>query len=204
MSKITAITIQKRDKERCNLYVDDEFFSGISLESVYTHGLKVGQEVDEKELKEIVFEGDKALALSKSVAYVSKTLKTKKQVKTYLLGKGYSEEICYYCIDKLKEYKYIDDVEYSKRYIESVKKTQGKKLSDYRLMMKGVRKEDIEKAREDGDDTEKEDAKSLAEKYMRNKENTKENLAKTYRYLLGRGFSYESAEYAISSFKGED
>lgn len=203
MAKITALTIQKRDKQRCNLYIDEEFCSGISLETVYKHGLKVGLEVNETEIKELIYEGEKSFALEKAINYISKTIKTKKQVKTYLLGKGYSEEICFYCIDKLKEYGYIDDVEYSKKYIESIK-NQGKKLSDYRLMMKGIRKEDIEKARVNMPDTEKENAKNLAEKYMKNKEITKENVMKTYRYLLGRGFSYESCEYAISFINGED
>ena len=204
MSRITALTIQKRDKQRCNLYVDGEFLAGISIETVYKHGLKVDKEVDAKEIKEIIFEGEKALALSKAISYISKSIKTRIQVRNYLLGKGFSQEVCLYAIDKLKEYGYIDDVEYSKKYIESVKKTQGKRLADYRLMAKGVRKEDIEKARENAVDTEREDALNLATKHLKNKEITKENLVKTYRYLVGRGFSYESAERAISNFKEQD
>ena len=35
-----------------------------------------------------------------------------------------------------------------------------------------------------------------AEKYLKNKETTKENMAKAYRYLIGRGFSYEVATFA--------
>ena len=203
MSKITALTIQKSDKQRCNLFVDGAFLAGISVETAYKHDLRVDKEIDLKELKEIILEGEKALALSKAIAYISKTIKTKIQVKNYLLGKGFTEEVCWYVVDKLKEYGYIDDIEYSKKYFESTRKTQGKRLADYRLMAKGVKKEDIEKAREDLPNTEMEDAFNLAVKHLRNKELTKENLAKTYRYLIGRGFSYESAENAISKFKDE-
>ena len=32
----------------------------------------------------------------------------------------------------------------------------------------------------------------------------KENVAKTYRYLISRGFSYEQANYAIEKLKEED
>ena len=97
----------------------------------------------------------------------------------------------------------IDDKEYSKRYIDSVKKRQGQRLTEYKLMMKGVKKEDIESAYFESEVDGNESAKLVAEKYLKNKENTKENLAKTYRYLIGKGFSYEQATYAISQFREE-
>ena len=132
---------------------------------------------------------------------ISKNLKTKRQVKDYLIGKGYSEEVAWYCVDKLKEYDYINDVEYSKRYIESTSKNQGNRLVEYKLMMKGVKKEDIQNAYLEADVDGNENAKNVAIKYLKNKEITKENIAKTYRYLIGKGFSYEQANYALSEFK---
>ena len=71
-------------------------------------------------------------------------------------------------------------------------------------MMKGVRKEDIGSAYEDKEYTGKEDAARLAEKHIRGKERTKENVAKTYRYLIGKGFSYEEAECAVKLLRGDD
>ena len=106
--------------------------------------------------------------------------------------------------NKLKEYSYIDDCEYSKRYIDSVSKTQGKRLVEYKLMQKGVKKQDISSAFDDCDIDAKANAKAVAQKYLKNKEITKENIAKTYRYLVGRGFSYDEAGYAIASFNSED
>jgi SOS response regulatory protein OraA/RecX len=71
-------------------------------------------------------------------------------------------------------------------------------------MAKGVKKEDIENAYSDVDVDSKSNAKAVAEKYLKNKETTKENMAKAYRYLIGRGFSYEDATFALSFFNGED
>lgn len=204
MSKITAITIQEKKKNRCNLFIDGVFFSGISMETVLKNRLKVGIEVDQEQLKFILEESERIEALSKAVEYVSKALKTKRQVRDYLIRKGYSEDTVWYCVDKLKEYNYIDDCEYSKRYIESVSKTQGKKLVEYKLMMKGVKKQDISDAYEDCDIDSKENAKFIADKYLRNKEPTKENKLKAYRYLISRGFSYDEASFALSSFFEED
>jgi len=204
MAKITALSVQEKNKKRCNLFIDGEFFAGVSLETVLKFRLKVGQEIDQKDLADLVFDSEKISALEKAITYTTKALKTKKQVRTYLLGKGYSEDVIWYCIDKLVEYKYIDDTEYAKRFIESTSKNQGKRLTEYKLMMKGVKKEDISVAFENTDVPSKENAKALAEKHIRNKELTKENVAKTYRYLIGKGFSYEEASYAISFFKDND
>ncbi|MBQ8426282.1 MAG: RecX family transcriptional regulator [Clostridia bacterium] len=201
MPLITSISVQEKNKKRCNLFINGEFYAGISLECALKYRLKKGLELSQNELTEIILESNKVEALSLGIKYVTNALKTKKQVKTYLLGKGYSEEVVWYCIDKLKEYKYIDDAEYAKRYIESVSKNQGTRLTEYKLMMKGVKKEDIAFAYSECDIPHNENAFSVAEKHIKHKERTKENLSKTYRYLIGRGFSYEEANFAISKLK---
>ncbi len=200
MPLITNINFQTKNKKRCNLFVDGEFFSGVSLETVMLNRLKVGQEINKEQLKKLLEENERREALSKAADYVSKCLKTKRQVKDYLIRKGYSEEIAWYCVDKLKEYDYVNDEEYSKRFIESAAVTQGKRLTEYKLMMKGVKKEDIEKAffKTEVDMLKK--AEATAEKYLRNKEKTKEILAKAYRYLIGRGFSYSEASEALARY----
>ena len=201
MPTITSIIVQEKNKKRCNLFIDGEFYSGLSVESVLKNRLKKGLELSEKELSDIVLESSKTDALSLAINYVSKNLKTKKQVKTYLLGKGFNENVVWFCVDKLQEYKYIDDVEYSKRYIESTSKQQGRRLIEYKLMAKGVKKEDIVLAYESCEILTEEHAFSVAKKHIKNKQLNKENLAKTYRYLIGRGFSYEETNYAISKIK---
>ena len=209
MSVITALTAQEKRKDRVNLFIDGAFYAGVSLETVLKLRLKTGQEVDEKKLAEILAETERTEALSKALDYALKNLKTKRQIKDYLLKKGYSEDVVWQAVDKLKEYGYIDDKNYSQRYIESTSKTQGKRLIEYKLMMKGVKKEDIESAYENTETDDAENARCLAEKHLRNKEITSENVRKTYKYLIGRGFSYEQAASAIAEFKekiddGED
>lgn len=201
MQTITQISAQQKNKERANIYIDGEFYVGVSLETVLKLRLKVGDAVDSERLSEIVAEAERADAMQKATDYALKTLKTKRQVKDYLLKKGYSEETVWQTVDKLKEYGYIDDKEYSKRFIESTSKTQGRRLIEYKLMMKGVKKDDIAFAYETAETDDRENARRLAEKYLRNKEITKENVLKTYKYLIGRGFSYEQADYAVARFK---
>ena len=200
MPVITSVLIQKNNKNRCNVFVDNQFYCAINVETVVKNQLKSGVEIDKESLDNLIFESQKQEALTKAADYISKNLKTKKEVKDYLVKKGYTEQVAWYCVDKLKEYDYIDDKHYSKCYIESVSKRQGRRLTEYKLMMKGVKKEEIESAYLETEVNDKENAKLVAEKYLKNKEITKENLSKAYRYLIGKGFSYDEATFAIKEF----
>ena len=142
MPVITAINTQEKNKNRCNLFVDNEFCCGLVFDVVLKYGLNVGMEISQCTIAEMVEESDKIVAFNLALKYISKSLKTKKQVKVYLIGKGFSESIVWYCIDKLKEYNYINDNEYVHRFIESVNKHQGIHLIEHKLMAKGIRKED--------------------------------------------------------------
>ena len=201
MSKITSITVQEKNKNRCNIFIDGDFFIGLSAELVYEKNLRVGNVIDKEQLQQLTIEKDKSDALQKSINYLSKSMKTKKQIKTYLIGKGYSDEVVYYCIDKLKEYNLINDTEYAQKYILGNSKNQGKNLINYKLMQKGIRKEEILFAYDELDIDSKQNARLLAEKRLKNKEITQELLSKTYRYIISKGFSYEEASYAIEPFK---
>ena len=49
MPKITEISIQSKNKNRCNLFVDGVFFAGVSLQTVMENRLKKDQEVEEEQ-----------------------------------------------------------------------------------------------------------------------------------------------------------
>lgn len=202
--KITQISAQQKNKDRCNIFIDGEYSFSVSTETVYKFYLKTGKELSEEEITAIKEDGERTSALNRATEYLSKAYKTKKQVKDYLIKKGFSDDAVYYAVSRLMETGYINDSEYARRYFETASKNQGKKLSAYKLMAKGVRKDVIDEAYEKAAVPSKENAAAVAEKYMRNKEINKENLAKTYRYLIGRGFSYDEASEAISAFKEND
>jgi len=201
--KITGLKVQSKDKNRCNLYIDGDFKCGISVDSVYKYGLKIGTEITEDILNDIMINSQKSQALSKAISYVSKSLKTKKQVVDYLVGKQYPNKIVYFVVDKLKEYNYINDVEYCRQYIRVNSKNKGEKLIDFNLMKKGISKEDIALSRESVEVDNFSAILSIVEKRLKNKEITRELLSKTYKYLIGKGFNYDDIDKVISKYKEE-
>lgn len=201
MAVITKICVQVKDPERCNIYLDGEFAFAVAMETVYLKRLKKGDELSESDVRELSMEGEKSKALSKTVDYVSRMPKTKKQVKDYLAKKGYSGNVVYYVVETLEKYGYINDKTYAKRFIESNYKTCGEKMLVYKLITKGVARSVIEEALDETEVGFKASAVTVAKKYMRNKPVDKQNLAKLYRYLSGKGFSYEDISVAVDEIK---
>ncbi|MBR5192642.1 MAG: RecX family transcriptional regulator [Clostridia bacterium] len=201
MKKITKICVQEKNKNRCNVYLDDEFAFGLEIKTAYKYGLKVGLEVDENKIASMTSEDEISIAFEKCVKYLSEYSKTEKQLYTYLKNKEYSSKIIFEVINKLKENAFLDDERFCKRYIEQKSNIYGRKMLELKLLQKGVKKEVIAKVFLDDETDFSLTATNVLEKYLRNKEINKKNLEKAFRYLISKGFSYEEVKNALSNYE---
>lgn len=202
MSEITLIEPQKKDKERVNVYIDGRFYCGIKLEVAVKYRLKAGMQIDKARLDEIQLETEKSQALDKAMTHLSATMKTERQIKDFLVKKGYTDAVCEYILDKLRYHGLVDDFAYCRAYVNSVT-NKGKRAVYADLLKRGAIKAAIEQAL---DGVEEDDGAALAvlQKYMRGKQPTRENFAKGVKYLLSKGYGYDTAKSALSKFGGED
>ncbi len=202
MAEITLIEPQKKDKERCNVYVDGVFYCGIKLEVAVKYRLKTGMQIEKSRLDEIQLETEKSQALDKAMNFISAAMKTKKQVRDYLDKKGYTQAVADFVIEKLEYYKFLDDYAYCRAYVAGVS-GKGKRAIENDLFKRGAERKAVEEAlaeiEEDADA-----ALAVLTKYMRGKESTKENLYKGFKYLLSKGYGYDTAKYALSGFGVDD
>ena len=201
MNEITDITPQVKDKRRCNIYVGGRFCCGLTLETAVKNRLKVGQIVTQEALEVMQLESEKNTAFDKALTHISATQKTEKQIRDFLSGKGYLPAVVEYVLEKMRSYRFLDDEAYAKAYVESVSKRKGGRLIRMELRGKGVSDEEIDVALEElGEEQEVAVATEILKKYMRNKENDVETLRKAFRYLMGKGFSYEVVKSALSAY----
>ena len=196
MAEITGITPQIKDKERCNIEVDGRFFCGMKLETVVKHRLKVGVAVSEEELSRLQLESEKLTALDKALTYITASMKTERDIRTYLRKKGYLEDVSDYVVEKMRSYGYLDDDAYARAYIEHAGKKKGSRLIAMELRQKGVSDEAIEEALSSVSG-EEESALEVLKKYLRGKSLDRATLLKAYRHLMGKGFSCETAKGAL-------
>ncbi len=202
MSEITAITPQIKDKTRCNLYLDGRFCCGMKLEVVVKNRLKVGTAVSEERLAALQMESEKQTAFDKALTHVSASAKTEKQIREFLLKKGYLSAVADYVIEKMRGYDFVNDGAYAEKYAEEKSKAKGKLLIKMELRAKGISDADAERAIDAISGEEQADAATkILQKYLRGKEADVATLQKAYRYLLSKGFDYETAKNALSAVR---
>jgi regulatory protein len=195
MSTITSIEPQVKDKNRCSIFIDGRFYCGIKLEVAIKYHLKSGMSIDKAELDKIQLDTEKQEALDRAMTHLSATPKTQKQMRDFLAKKGYTDAVCDYVIERLKYYNFLDDAAYCRAYVNSVH-GKGKKALEADLIKRGADRNAIQEVL---DETEEDDNEALdvLTKYMRGKQETKENYYKAFKYLLSKGFSYDTAKRAI-------
>lgn len=122
----------------------------------------------------------------------------------YLKKKKLSEQIIARIMAKLVEYKFIDDLEFAKLWIEQRTKSKHKPVwtIEFELKQKGIKKEIIDEVLskfEQLKSVDLESARKLAEKkldFYRNLD-PKKRREKVMSYLLRKGFSYDIVKKAI-------
>ena len=193
---------QKGKSEEYYIEIDNTIKGTLQLETIYKHKIKVGSEISEQEFLQIKEESDRLTCFSKALSYISSRLKTEKQMKTYLLGKGYSFNTVNEAIEKLKEYGYLNDEYYAKTFAEIASKNKGKLYVKQQLLFKGVKGEIVNNLMQTMD-SDIEACQIVASKWLKNKTLPldKKDKEKLYRFLLSRGFEYETIRHVLLSFK---
>ena len=91
MAIITKIEIQKKNKERVNIYLDEEYAFSISAELVYKENLKVKDVVDIEKLKSVADKESYLRCKNSALKIIERSYKTEKEVIEKLQMKGYEQ-----------------------------------------------------------------------------------------------------------------
>lgn len=202
---ITALEPQKNSKRRYNLYLDGEFKCGVTEDSVAVFRLKVRQTLTESKLQEIMDTTETQTAFDKCLNLLGKSMKTTKQIKDYLQQKGFGDRVSQNVVNKLKEYRYIDDEAYAIAFVSQFKTNKGAFRIRQELMLKGIKKEIIDEALTGIDENENvENAFNIAKKAVKGKQIDQKQLIKVNRHLLSRGFDFETVNVVINRLKTEN
>lgn len=200
MSKITKLEIQKKNKERVNIYVNEVFFMGIDASLVYTLNLKKGDIIDEEKLKEIVAKESLSSARTKAMNILNRTAISEKKLREKL--SDYDESTVDEVINKLKEYNFLNDKDLAKRITNDNLHLSrfGRNKIKQNLYKKGISKEDIEDMISEIDtDEEYENALYLGKKRLEKlkNEDNRVKYQKLTQHLSYKGFSYDIIKRVI-------
>ena len=174
MNIITKIECGNRNKNRVNIYIDEEYAFSVDMEIVYKEGL----------------------CKNAAIKIIERSYKSEKEIKDKLLKKEFDNNTVNRTLSFLKEYNLIDDEKLVSMYVKDRLRNQGEKKIKYSLMQKGVNEELIyrELNKINNDDLEDIAYNLALKKYevLSKRENDKYKLyQKLTRYLMGRGYGYD-------------
>lgn len=212
MSKITKIETGKRNKERVNIYIDNEYSFSIGMELVYKFNIKLNEQFDKEKFFEVIKAENLSKCKESALRTIERSYKTEKEIKDKLLLKEFDEDIIDETLNFLKEYGFIDDSKFVKMFVKDHIRNQGRNKIKYLLQQKGVDNNLIDEAFLNLEkEYELERAYILAEKkYLSVSKREDDDFKiknKIIRYLLGRGYDYSIAKDILSkiylNYKGE-
>ncbi len=112
MNKITKIEVQKNNKERFNIYIDQVFTMGISMDTLVAFNLKKGDIVDKNQIDAINQEEYDRQAINQAMQYLSYRKRTRKEIKLHLLKQDFPETVIARAIDYCEHLQLIDHRDY--------------------------------------------------------------------------------------------
>jgi regulatory protein len=152
MIKITKISVQKRSKERYNIFVDrgngEEYGFSVDEDILIKLGLKKGLELDEEELTEILDKDEEKKTHHLAIHFLSYRMRSITEMTDYLKKKEREQKHIEVVLSKLIEQNLLNDEMFAKAYIESKKLTlmKGPLKLKQELNQKGVGREKIDLA----------------------------------------------------------
>lgn len=146
MPVITALEVQKRNKERANVYLDGEYaFSLALMEAAKLHK---GQVLADDEIIRLKDEDLVGRAVESAARFLGHRPRSVAEVKRNLTGKDFDPGVVEAAMTRLTALGYLDDMAFARYWIES--RTQFKPLGEtalrFELRQKGVDEDTIEAA----------------------------------------------------------
>lgn len=223
MPRITKVSPQKR-KKRVNIFIDEKFAFGASLEILAKYNLQVGQKLSQEEIEKIIKEGEFQKVYDKALRFLSYRPRSEKEIKDYFYKKGVGEETQKLVLKKLKKTGLLDDKEFALWWIEQrmTFRPSGKRLLEQELRKKGINREIIEEILEEIFKKERETQGAIAGRLYPSFElklalKVAKKKLPTYRklpflefrqkmtsFLARRGFSWEVIKEVIDKLRSDN
>ncbi|MDZ4670438.1 MAG: RecX family transcriptional regulator [Phototrophicales bacterium] len=194
MAIVTALEVQKRNKERVNVYLDGEFAFGLTL--IEAAKLRRGQTLTDAQIVDLRNDDEINKAYDHAVFFLGYRPRSTSEVRKNLVDKGYSDEAIEACLMKLTEQTYLDDESFARYWVSnrSEFKPRGARALRMELRQKGIADTIISTVLEDQDmhDDAYRAAQTKARRY-RGKSQA-EFKHKVGQFLARRGFDYRTSE----------
>jgi regulatory protein len=206
--RITAIEQQKRNPERVNVFLDGAFAFGLPLNAVVDFQLKSGRQLTPIEIEELKELDDTAKATDSAIRLLTSRPRSVREIRDRLRRKEYGDETIDRVIERLREWRYIDDDAFARFWVENREsnRPRGRRLLEQELRMKGVERETVTNAIDEADIDERTGALEIARIKLRSYRGEEEPVARRRlgAFLARRGYGYDIVKPVLDELFGEN
>jgi len=137
---ISEVSVQKKDLDRCSIYLDGKFAFGLHMGVVLEAGLRKGSQLSEADCLDLAEKDLYHKALKRCMDYIAYRPRSLHEIRTRLSDLNASQEIAAQIEARLKELGYVNDDDFARRWVESRVRSKGygpKRLQN-ELRKKGI------------------------------------------------------------------
>lgn len=203
MSLITSIK-QQKDENRVNVYLDGKFGFGIDLDNFVKFNLKIGQELPQEKIDDIVQKSEHQKVLNKLLSFTTLRPRSEEEIKIWLRRKKVPQDMHFPLFDTLKRLELIDDYKFARWWIDqrNTFRPKGIKALKYELLKKGINRKIIDETLSEIDINEESIILEMLEKKRLKWERyeDEDRKQKMYEYLARQGFDWELVKKMVDKF----
>jgi regulatory protein len=196
---ITAITVQKRNPQRVNIDLDDEFAFGLSR--IVAAWLHVGRTLSDQDIAQLQAKETQEVAFQNALRFIGYRPRTTAEIVSKLAKKGFADIVIQETIERLSANGLLDDATFARTWVEnqSTFRPRGQRALAFELRRKGVTDEVIALALEETPG-EEELAYQAGTRQAHKLDNLERNefRMKLSAFLARRGFSYGTIAPVVS------
>src|SRR5918997_5227538 len=138
--QITALRPTKRDPDRIAVDLDGSFAFALPATLVADQGLEVGDALDGERVSALLAADQASRATEAALVFLGYRPRSEKEVRDRLRRGGYEQEAIEHAIARLHEWRYLDDADFARRWVENrtTHRPRGRRLLQQELRHKGI------------------------------------------------------------------
>jgi len=146
MKKITSISVQKKDPNRVNIYLDGEFAFGVAR--ITAAWLKNGDELSDEKIARLIAEDTREWAYQQALLYLSYRARSEKEIRQNLQKHEMPEDVIEETIERLRTAGLANDNEFAQTWVEnrSTFRPRSRRALAMELRQKGLDDETVRSA----------------------------------------------------------
>ena len=208
---MTVTNIQNIGRNRYKVFSDEGFLFVLYAKELSYYNIEVGSDISEAVYDEIREEVLTGRAKLRAMNLLMKHAFSEKGLYVKLVDGGYPEDIAAKAVGYVKSFGYVDDEAFAYDYVTSHADDKSIRRITQDLINKGISGEVIDKAfakasdSEEGVDEETQIRALLAKRNFDPADADLNMINKTYKFLLGKGYSSEMIRrvLSVSAFETE-